>query len=204
MLEAFMRFYEEKRRFVVFDVETVGAFHHPQIVEIGAVEAGQDFVKDYRSFQKVLRFRPPSWHPYQKELSIHKIPTQEIENGEDPTTALKSFLDFIEGSVLICHTSFDVRAMKRNLKMNETLVPFMDLPIWEEYIDSCKLAKKMCPTAGSYSLSNLASYFHVENPQAHRALADALTTKRIIGKLLKAQQDKEIEKEKICQLLPIC
>ncbi len=184
MLMRFWERYQKKQRFVVFDVETVGGHPGPTIVEIGAIEAGLTFSKEYRTFQKVLQFRPTSWHPYRFELKIHKIPPKEIENGEDRKLVLQQFLEFIQGSTLICHTSFDINAMSKNLQMFPELHYALDWPVWKEFIDSCKLARYICPSLESFSLSYLAEYFQVKNPQAHRALADAYTTKRVIGKLI--------------------
>ncbi|NUM34642.1 MAG: 3'-5' exonuclease [Candidatus Brocadiae bacterium] len=184
MLESFIDLYEKKQRFVVFDVETVGNFGNPIIVEIGAVEAGKNFKENFQTFQKVLRFQPSSWDAYQRELKIHQIPTKEIESGEDRSTVLQEFFQFIEGSVLICHTNFDIRAMQKNIQQHHALSSYLGWNIWKEFIDSCKLSKLLCPCLPGYSLSKLADYFNIKNPQAHRALADAITTKKIISKLL--------------------
>ncbi len=184
MLESFIRLYEQNHRFVVFDVETVGSFNDPIIVEIGAVEAGKSFQKNFQTFQKVLRFQPLSWKPYQRELRIHQIPTQEIENGEDRVSVFQNFFQFIEGSILICHTGFDIRAMQKNIEKDCLLKSYIEWTIWKDFIDSCKLSKTVCPYLPGYSLSGLAEFFNIVNPQAHRALADAMTTKKIIAKLL--------------------
>lgn len=195
-VERFIRLYEAKQRFVIFDVETVGPWNNPVIVEIGAVEAGINYARAYQTFQKILRFRPNSWEPYRRELNIHLIPPQEIENGEDRTSVLREFLKFVEGAILICHTCFDVQTLQKNL-------PEKDFPdalassMFEEFIDSCQLAKDINPQLPSYALASLAEYFHIENPQAHRALADALTTKRVVACLVKehyqnCQANKEI------------
>jgi DNA polymerase III epsilon subunit-like protein len=184
MLQRFLTLYESSAKFVVFDVETVGCLPGNVIVEIGAVEAGRNYVKEYRTFQKILQFRPPSWAPYQRELNIHHIPPAEIENGEARSQVLKEFLDFIAGATLVCHTNFDILSMNANLQQYEELRPALQLPVWKEYVDSCRLARKMHPGLKSASLPNLASHFAVQNPQAHRALADAITTKQVMAKLL--------------------
>lgn len=191
MLSKFLKLYQSGQRFVVFDVETVG--HSPNIiVEIGAIEAGLQFSNNFRTFQKILQFRPPSWSPYKFELAIHKIPTQEIEEGEDRATVLKEFLQFIEGSTLISHTKFDIRAMLHNLQLIPEFSEMMQWAIWKEALDSCKLARHICPSLKKYSLPFLAEHFQIENPQAHRALADAYTTKRVLAKLLQEYQSKKI------------
>lgn len=183
MLEQFYELYQKGQRFIVFDVETVG--HSPNIiVEIGAIEAGLNFGTEYRTFQKILQYCPSSWESYQRELAIHKIPTQEIENGEDRASVLKEFCIFIQDSVLISHTNFDIHSMKQNLALFPEFAEILTWPIWSNALDSCKLSKYVYPDLDSYSLSYLAEYFQVQNPQAHRALADAYTTKRILAKLL--------------------
>lgn len=176
----FVRLYERGQRFVVFDVETAGS----HIVEIGAVEAGKDYADNYRHFQKILRFRPDSWKPYWRELQIHQIPPEEIENGEDRLTVFREFLEFAQGATLICHTSFDIQASLTDLRRHPELQPFLASPMWVEYVDSCRLAREICPQLGSFSLKNLARYYRIDNPQAHRAFADAWTTKKLVARLL--------------------
>ncbi len=176
--------YHNNERFVVFDVETVGASNNSIIVEIGAVEAGKNYGKEFRSFQKILRYCPDSWDKYSLELSIHKIPPRKIEQGEDRCDVLRDFLDFVDESTLICHTNFDIRATRGNLSHFSQLQYAKELPLWDEFIDSFRIARKICPNLPSYSLANLANHFSIQNPQAHRALADAMTTKKIVGKLI--------------------
>lgn len=184
MLQRFITLYENAARFVVFDVETVGCLPANTIVEIGAVEAGRNYTKQYRTFQKILQFRPPSWAPYYRELNIHRIPPAEIENGEDRQLVLQQFIAFIDGATLVCHTNFDILSMLANIEPHESLRSALQLPAWHQFVDSCRLARRMYPGLKSASLPNLASHFQIPNPQAHRALADALTTKYVLGKLL--------------------
>ena len=184
MLDRFIRCYEQGGRFVVFDVETVGNLSGPTIVEIGAVEAGRNYLHQFQTFQKVLQFRPPSWEPYRFELGIHHIPPIEIENGEDRQQVFRDFLQFIAGATIISHTKFDIRALQHNIAPYQGLPDLLSQPIREIFVDSLVLAKKICPELPSCSLANLALHFEIKNNQPHRALADALTTKRVVGKLL--------------------
>ncbi len=183
-IEYFLKLYEQGQRFVVFDVETVGHGNATTIVEIGAIEAGVAFGKVYQTFNKILQFRPHSWSPFHFELQIHKIPPHVIENGEDRKNVLQEFLNFIQDAVLICHTSFDIRAMRTNLTQIAELAYALEWPHWHTYIDSCRLARLMMPSLGKYSLSNLAKHFGIQNPESHRGLGDAYTTKRVLAKLL--------------------
>lgn len=182
LTDRFIRLYEQGQRFVVFDVETVG--YPPVIVEIGAIEAGRNYVNQYRTFQKILRFRPLSWRPYMGELHIHHIPIDEIENGEDRITVFAKFIEFISNATLICHTNFDIRASLGNIRHHPELLTALELNEWNEFIDSCRLAREMCPHLKSFALSKLAQVFQIVNPQSHRALSDAYTTKKMIGHLL--------------------
>lgn len=197
MLEQFVNYYESKQRFVVFDVETVGNFNNPIIVEIGGIEAGIEFSENPKTFQKILQFTPDSWHPFWRQLKIHNIPTEQIENGENREKVLKDFLHFTENSILICHTNFDINAIKINVKKIPSLKYAEKLTLWDNFIDSCALAKEICPHLSSFSLKNLSNYFQIKNPNAHRALSDALTTKKIIAKLLKVYYSQKLKYLKI-------
>jgi len=182
--ERFLSLYAEGERFVVFDVETVG--HSPTIiVEIGAVEAGRDYGgRRAATFQRILRYRPRSWRPFHHALRVHKIPTREIENGEPPDDVLVEFLDWVGDATLICHTSYDIRALKQNLARFDHLATLADNPRYDEFVDSALLARALAPSLKSYKLSALAKHCQVINTNAHRGLADAITTKRVLGRLM--------------------
>lgn len=183
VLERFLNLYERGERFVVFDVETVGT-KPPVIVEIGAIEAGREYAKTPDRFETVLRYRPDSWEPFWRALKIHKIPTREIEAGAPRREVFENFLGFVEGATLICHTGYDIRAMKQNLAEDPKLAMHVNHPVWDGYIDSCRLARKIAPHLDSFSLTNLSQHYGVHNPAAHRALADAITTKKVLARLL--------------------
>jgi DNA polymerase-3 subunit epsilon len=183
-LERFAELYESGARFVVFDVETVGASDGQFVVEIGAVEAGRSVAKEPRSFQKILQFKPASWRPYWAALKVHGIPTAEIERGAPRTQTLAAFLEFVQGATLICHTAFDIRAMRLELDREHALAAHRTSPLWDDYLDSCSIARRAWPELKSHKLGALSEHLQIQNPAAHRALADAMTTKKMLARAL--------------------
>ena len=158
-LEQFIRLYENGQRFVVFDVETVDRPTLSWWSKSGPWKQAGNLPRILPTFKKVLRFRPSSWQKYWRELGIHGIPPHEIENGEDRTSVLKEFLAFIDGARLICHTNYDIHAMKAQFTSASGISLRLESPVWSDYTDSCKLARKICPELPSFFIGQLVAPF---------------------------------------------
>lgn len=188
----FVRAYNEDTRFVVFDVETMQGkgSENQHIVEIGAIDAGKTLAENPQKFQRILFFETDNWKQYQWSFRIHKISKEEILNGEDREKAVREFIEFINpdtNTALISHTKVDITAIKRELGRHESLKEWEVHPVWDRFYDSRKLAQILFPEIkenGGYGVANLAKYFNIINPNAHRALADSITTKKIMVHLL--------------------
>lgn len=181
--------YNKGQRFVVFDVETLQGRgkENQYIVEVGAVEAGKHFSKEYKTFQRIMKHDTNNWNQYFHSLQVHKIPREKIVSGEDRELVMQDFLKFIEGSILITHSSVDVRAMNLEItRHSEWSEEWSKLEIWDSYIDSLKVARELLPGKGiKRGVSDLARRYNVINKNAHRALDDSITTKKIVGHLIK-------------------
>lgn len=191
-IKKFINVYKEGARFVVFDVEMLNGkgSGNQWVIEIGAVEAGLNHSKGALEFQKILKYDTDDWGQYRVSFSIHRIRKAEILKGEDRIETIKAFMNFIKGSYLITHTKIDITAIRREIARHDELAEYYDDLIWENYFDSCKLARILLPELkgkenGGHGVSNLSKFFKIKNPHAHRALADSVTTKKIVGQLLK-------------------
>jgi DNA polymerase III epsilon subunit-like protein len=183
-LDRFVTLYQSGARFVVFDVETVGTGDGTVVVEIGAVEAGRGSAQGARHWSKIICFQPQSWRPYASALRIHGIPPAEIERGAPRTESLKEFIEFAHGATLICHTNYDIRAMRADLTRDPNLHAYLRSPLWSTYLDSCQIARQAWPHLHGHSLTALSQHLAIPNPAAHRALADAITTKKVLARAL--------------------
>jgi DNA polymerase III epsilon subunit-like protein len=201
MISELVALYERGQRFVVLDVETLGLIgEEPYIIEIGAVEAGFAYEKQYRTFQRVLKVTEKNLAKYQEALKVNKISPAEIRKGVSRRKAFREFLQFISGAILICHTNFDLKALHWNLQGSQEFTAFLDqidemlkplLVIGKEaipqsryfYFNTVDLVREVL-RSNSCSLARLVEELGVENPQPHRALSDALTTKLVVQKLL--------------------
>jgi len=193
-IDRFLEAYKSGNRFVVFDVETMQGkgTDNQHIVEIGAVEAGKDFSKNPKTFQRLLHFNTDDWRQYWYCFKIHKISKKKLLSGNDRETTTREFLEFIKGATLITHTNVDIRAVRREISRHEFLKEeWYENEIWDNYFDSHKLAKYILPglkeLGSGYSVSKLTEYFKLTNENAHRALEDSVVTKKIVAKLIGVQ-----------------
>ena len=168
--------------FVVFDLETTGIGAYDDIIEIGAVKVtGGEIIEDasfcFRTFVKPMEKKITP-----KVTELTGITPDDIRDAPSVRDALSAFLDFAGNHILLGFNcmSFDSRFLKRAGR-------YAHIIIKNEYFDVMRYAARLNPTSTpknkKQSLADLAEQLGVVNPQAHRALADALTTARVFLKL---------------------
>jgi len=163
--------------YAVIDIETTGlAPEKNEIIEIGAVKITEHEVID--TFEVLVASQsviPPNIE------RLTGITGQLIEKeGQEPLTALKSFIEFIGVYPLIAHNiSFDIGFLNAACAKHEVGL------IANELIDTLELSKKHVQGVKSYSLKNLAEIFQIETNTSHRSLQDCLTTHVLYEKLIK-------------------
>jgi len=163
--------------YAVIDIETTGlAPEKNEIIEIGAVKITEHEVID--TFEVLVASQsviPPNIE------RLTGITGQLIEKeGQEPLTALKSFIEFIGVYPLIAHNiSFDMGFLNAACAKHEVGL------ITNELIDTLELSKKHVQGVKSYSLKNLAEIFQIETNTSHRSLKDCLTTHVLYEKLIK-------------------
>ncbi len=163
--------------YAVIDIETTGlAPEKNEIIEIGAVKIAEHEVID--TF-KVLVASQSVIPPNIERLT--GITGQLIEKeGQEPVTALKSFIEFIGLYPLVAHNmSFDMGFLNAACAKHGVGL------IANELIDTLELSKKHVQGVKNYSLKNLAEKFQIETNTSHRSLADCLTTHVLYEKLIK-------------------
>ncbi len=152
--------------YVVIDLETTGLdAQKAKIIEIGLVKVKNDQVVDrWQTFVNPHCFLP-------KQITeLTGITGKMIQNAPDWEDVLPRLLELTKGFVCVAHNvSFE----------KSFLAYFMPQAQWLDSIDVAKIA---WPKEKSYSLSLLAKEKEIENPQAHRALADAETTAFLLNK----------------------
>lgn len=169
--------------FVAYDLETTGKHSKTDaIIEIGAVKVSGGEVIESRefTFQEFVR-------PYKKRISeevtnLTGITNDDVKNARQMWEVFPDFMDFVGDNVLVgfnnvaFDSAFLVRAGRySNLIMNNPQFDVM------RYAD--KFREKMGITDTGIKLGTLCSSLGIDNPRAHRALADAITTARVFLKL---------------------
>lgn len=168
--------------FVAFDLETTGTARYDDIIEIGAVKVINGEVTEDVAFCFQTFVKPMEKKITPEVAALTGITAQDVQSAPTIKEALASFLDFAGDSILLGFNcmAFDSRFLTRAGRYAHIIID-------NEYFDVMRYAE-LKKTAlglpdGKPSLASLAAHFGIENPQAHRALADALTTARVFLKL---------------------
>ena len=109
------------------------------------------------------------------------ITPDDVKDAREMWEVTPDFLDFVGDNVLVgfnCMT-FDSKFLVRAGRYSNVIIE-------NKYFDVMKYAgqfKTELGLEGKISLEDLAEKFNIENPNAHRALADAITTAKVYLKL---------------------
>ena len=175
--------------FVAFDIETTGL--KPvidRIVEIGSVKFRGNRVLD--TFGDLI---DPQVSIPAETTRVHGITDQMVRGKPVIDQGLPDFVAFIGDAVPVAHnTSFDVSFIAYDL--SRIHLKASPLPI----LDTCSLSRSLFPGLPSYSLENLAKWFHIDCETTHRAVADAETCMKIFKEcILKLGDPKKVPLKKI-------
>jgi DNA polymerase III epsilon subunit-like protein len=170
--------YEEGETFTVYDLEHTGS-RQQEIIEIGAVKFSKALSskKSVPEFQKMIKTDPDKV-PWQVRKKIG-ISAKEMIAGGNKQLILEEFMEFIEGTIQVCHSAADdFRTMNMNLKQ-------LKIPVLKhKMVCTQRFARDNFRIIG-LKLENLVEHFDVPLVKAHRAFYDALATRDIFKKILK-------------------
>lgn len=168
--------------YVVVDIETTGL--NPaqnEIIEIAAMKVDEN--GEISSFQTLI-------HPNQPISSfitnLTGITNDMVKDACDITIALKQFDQFIENYTIIGHNvSFDLRFLRYNYKK------YLKKSLVNASLDTLYLSRKYLPNLYNHKLDTVAKYFHLDDSNHHRALADVKMTLDIYHyiKVIKEKQN---------------
>ena len=152
-------------RFVVFDVETTGLDpENDRIVEIGAVRVEKGKITD--KYQKLINPGIPM--PEEASAENH-ITDSMLKKCPDIKDVLPSFLQFVDGDVLVAHNAaFDASFLRKACSDLHYNAP-------AEYFDTMRLSVYW-PNLPNRKLESFLSAAGIKNDNAHRALCDAKAT----------------------------
>ena len=149
--------------FVCFDLETTGLYAcHDKITEIGAVKIKDGVVIDtFSTFVNPERPIPAA------VVQLTGITDSMVAGAPSQSDAVRSFLEFCAGAIVVAHNSpFDtgfIRKACENMGEEYTLTS----------IDTVAIARSILPNINNVKLDTLAKYFRLGKLNHHRAVDDA-------------------------------
>lgn len=162
--------------YTVIDIETTGLDSSlDDILEISAVKVRNNTITD--SFSSLVH--------YAEELpefitELTGITNDMVKDAPSLDIVLNNFYNFIGNDILIGHNvNFDINFLYDNLKKNANKY------LSNDFVDTLRLARKVIKELDHHRLSDLLSYYKIDNSNQHRALADCNYTLEIYNNLKK-------------------
>lgn len=169
------------KNFVAFDFETTGfSYSYEEITEIGAIKVVNGEIVESKKFifQELVYTNK---FISDRVFEVTGINNEMLDNCRKIDVVIKDFKDFVGDDILVGFNSinfdynFLVRAsMKNGIIFNNKHFDVMNYVV--DFQSQLNLTKK---NLGAVSLA-----LGIKNPQAHRALADAITTAKVYLALL--------------------
>ncbi len=164
--------------FTVFDFETTGLYPYTgdRICEIGAIRFGRG--KPAKRFHSMV---DPGRPVSSGAFSVNGITEEMFEGAPTIGAILPDFMDFVKDSVLVAYNAgFDLGFLESALGSEKQKLD--NYPV----IDALRLARRLFPEAGRYSLASVSHHLGVVIDGEHRAMADAIMTLKVFRKELAA------------------
>ncbi len=172
------------KSFVAYDIETTGInAKFDSIIEIGAVRVVNGVVSEEEKFTFHSFVRPYKTSVKKEITELTGITPEMVKNAPEMWDAFNAFADFAGDDILVGfnNNSFDDKFIVRAGRYAKRIITNKSFDVMT-YADIFR--EKLDLGNGKISLRTLSDILGIENPCAHRALADALTTARVYLKLL--------------------
>jgi DNA polymerase III epsilon subunit family exonuclease len=172
----------EAARYVVVDLETTGLRPgRAAICEVGAVLI--DGLTIAGTFQTLV---DPGVPLPPVVTSLTGIEDRDLRGAPSPLVAVRRFLDFASGAVLVAHNArFDIGFLDREVELIEGRR--LAAPV----IDTVGLARRLLAgRVARASLAALSHFFGTSTRPCHRALPDAEATAEILLRLIGLAQER--------------
>lgn len=149
--------------FTVFDIETTGlSAANNHITEIGAVR-----VKDGKTLEVFNTFVDPGEHIPEKITELTGITDEMVAGAPSEAEAVKAFLEFADGNMLIAHNAgFDTSFIRRVCEQN-------GIEFENSFLDTVAMSRYVNSDLKKHKLDTLADYFGLGEFNHHRASDDA-------------------------------
>ncbi len=151
--------------FVCFDIETTGLkVNQEAITEIGAV-----VLKNGEITERFQTFVNPNRRLTPEIVGLTGITDDMLKDAPQLKSALREFLDFVDGRPLAAHNAeFDIGFIREGCRK-------VGLDFHPTYVDSLILAQNLLPNLSKYRLNVVADHLNLPDFNHHRAADDAAT-----------------------------
>ena len=173
-------------RFVVLDTETTGLNPNngDRVISLGAVLIENGKIKENKPFYELVN---PNCSVPEDIVNLTGIRDDMVRNKPDFTNVLTRFLPLLENSVIVGHAvQFDLDFINRHLQ--RTCGKKLDC----KSVDTQLLARYFLPESNDFSLEGLCSLLDIKCESRHHALFDAISTARLLKKLIEIIQKEGI------------
>ena len=176
--------------YVVIDLEMTGlSSFRDKIIEIGMVKVCGGIVTE--TYEQLVN---PNVIIPEKIEKITKISNKTVEESPYISDVIGEVIDFIGNNVMVGHNlkfdfSFLMQA-KYETELSEKKQLCDKEKKWYG-IDTLKIARKCLADDMSKRLEDLCIHYHIEDEHHHRALNDAMITKKLYEKLCEEFETKE-------------
>lgn len=162
--------------FVVLDVEAIIATDKTaRVIELGAYRVHNGEITD--KFQTLIN---PDQRLPRYIATMTGISDEMLAAAPGFSEIVNSWLEFADDAVLVAHnSSFDLTLLNREIAR-----VFPGYRMRNADLCTVDLARRLVWNSERHNLDALAEHFGIENPDRHRAGGDALTTARILLRLL--------------------
>lgn len=169
--------------FVAFDFETTGV--NPiidSIIEVGAVKVVNGQIKDTAEFTFQEFVKPFKRSLKQEITNITGITKNDVGTARQMWEVIPDFIKFVGDNILVGfnNVGFDSKFLVRAGRYSNLIIENSHFDVMRyayQFKEALDIHSNNC------SLEELSGKLNIENPKAHRALADAKTTALIYLKL---------------------
>ena len=169
--------------FVAYDFETTGlSSSRDCIIEIGAVKVVNGVVTESEEFIFNEFVRPFKKSLTGKVVSLTGITQKDVKDARPMWEVVPDFMKFVGDNVLVGYNNatFDSKFLARAGRYSHIVIRNPQFDVLR-YVRKMKKCGEL--DAENTKLGTISEQFGIENPAAHRAWADALTTAKIYMKL---------------------
>lgn len=119
---------------------------------------------------------------------VHKLRTQDVEQGEPPLAVLTDLQAYIAGSILVGHfVKMDLDILRKELGLDGPPIenPVIDTArVHRWLVQRSRHSEDLFHRLENVDLARLAKFYKVDYHEAHHALSDSFVTARLWQKML--------------------